>query len=309
MQLKAMDYLHRCLRLHGEVTALRYGKVQRLDLVERDVQDILAKGGGLWDVIRAIHDHREFGADMFGFLPAQVERELKDSGWHDAWRDLPHEKLVARLYDTFRQIEPASMVLRFIDPGRYGIMSAPVAALLGVRPKRKPTATYDAYLDSLREINKELEFSRVADVEMALWALQVGVRDGLLPHEHAHALRRDYEKDTALRQLATRNLIVQLFSENPKLDVAEALLSTDVAVAGQLAGIEFEQLVGKRVGVRKGHGAQQSLKALIDRLPYERLRNRCHDARCIRNRAIHEPGSVKRQEVEFLVKVAREVKT
>ena len=305
--MKAMDYLHRCLNLHSEVTALRYGKVQRLDLVERDVQDILAKGGGLWDVIRAIHDHREFGADMFGFLPSQVERELKDSGWHDAWP--PKEKLLAAVHGTFRQIEPASMVLRFFDPERYGIMSSPVAALLGVRPKRSPTATYDAYLCSLREIRKARGFSRVADVEMALWALQVGVRDGRLPHEHAHALRRDYEEDTALRQLATRNLIVQLFSENPKLDVAEALLSTDVAVAGQLAGIEFEQLVGKRVGVRKGHGAQQSLKALIDRLPYERLRNRCHDARRTRNDAIHETGNVTRKDVERLIAIAREIKT
>ena len=304
-----MDYLHRCLRLHGEVTALRYGKVQRLDLVERDVQDILAKGGGLWDVIRAIHDRPEFGADMFGFLPPQVERELKHSEWPDAWRTLPPEKLVAALHGTFRQIEPASMVLRFFDPKHYGIMSSPVAAILGLRPRRKPEVTYSAYLRSLGSIREARGFSRVADVEMALWALQVGVLDGLLPPQQADTLKRDYDRDTTLRQLATGNLTGQLFSENSKLDVAEALLSTDVAVAGQLAGIEFEQLVGKRVGVRGGRGAQQSLKALIDRLPYERLRNRCHDARCIRNRAIHEPGSVKRQEVEFLVKVAREVKT
>ena len=45
-----MSYLHSCLDLHGQVTALRYGKVQRLDAVERDVQDILAGGSGLWDV-------------------------------------------------------------------------------------------------------------------------------------------------------------------------------------------------------------------------------------------------------------------
>ena len=62
-----MSYLHSCLDLHGEVTGLRYGKVQRLDVVERDVQDTLADGGGLWDVIRTIHDHPQFGADMFGF--------------------------------------------------------------------------------------------------------------------------------------------------------------------------------------------------------------------------------------------------
>ena len=307
MQLKARNYLHSCFELHGKVTKLRYGKVQRLDLVERDVQDILRKGGGLWDVIRTIHDHPKFGADMFGFLPPQVERELKESEWHNAWRKLPHEKLVAALHCTFRQIEPASMVLRFLDPERYGIMSAPVAAILGVRPKRNPTATYDAYLRSLRDLRGERRFRRVADVEMALWALQVGVRDGLLPHEKAHALRQNYEEDTALRQLATRNLIVQLFSENSKLDVAEALLSTDVEVAGQLAGIEFEQLVGKRV--RKLRRAQDSLEELIDCFSDERFRNRCHKARDIRNRATHKPRSVTREEIVFLIDVAREIET
>ena len=305
--MKARNYLHRCLDLHGEVTKLRYGKVQRLDLVEDDVRDILARGGGLWDVIRTIHDHPKFGANMFGFLPPQVERELKDSEWHNAWQTLPHEKLVKGLYGTFRQIEPASMVLRFFNPVRYGIMSAPVAAILGVRPKRNPTATYDAYLRSLRDLRGERRFRRVADVEMALWALQVGVRDGLLPHEKAHALRQNYEEDTALRQLATRNLIVQLFSENSKLDVAEALLSTDVEVAGQLAGIEFEQLVGKCM--RRLRRAQDSLEDLINRLPEGRLRDRWHKARDIRNRAIHRPRSVKREEVECLVAIAREIKT
>ena len=303
-----MSYLHRCLDLHGEVTARRYGKVQRLDAVERDVQDILADDGGLWDVIRTIHDHPQFGADMFGFLPAQVERELKDSDWHIAWRTLSPEELIAGLYGTFRQIEPTSMVLRFFCPERYGIMSSPVAAILGVRSKRKPEVTYSAYLRSLEEIREKRGFGRVADVEMALWALQVGVRDGLLPDEHAHTLRGDYDGDTALRQLATRNLTVQLFSENSKLDVAEALLSTKVDVAGQLAGIVFEQLVGERVR-RLQHTGSLNLKELIDRLPDKPLRKRCHDARHIRNDAIHKPGNVTWEDVERLVAVAREIST
>ena len=307
-----MSYLHRCLDLHGEVTARRYGKVQRLDAVERDVQDILADDGGLWDVIRTIHDHPQFGADMFGFLPAQVERELKDSEWHSAWRTLSPKELIAKLYGTFRQIEPASMVLRFLCPERYGIKSSPVEAILGVRPERSPTDTYDAYLRSLGEIRLTRGFRRVADVEMALWALQVGVlQDRLLPDEKANALRRDYRSDTALRQLATRNLIVQIFRQNSKLDVAEALLSTDVEAAGLLASKEFEQLVGKQVGVGKARGARESpdLNALINRLADKQLQNRCHEARLIRNRAVHELASVARKDVKRLIAIARDIET
>ena len=43
-------------------------------------------------------------------------------------------------------------------------------------------------------------------------------------------------------RIQVRNLTVQLLKETPKLDVADALLSTDVALVGQIAGIEFELL-------------------------------------------------------------------
>lgn len=306
--MKASDYLHRCLDLHGHVTALRYGKTQRLDEVERHVRDILANDSELWDVIQAIHNHDAFDADMFGFLPEeQIERDLRGSMGHDQWQTLPKHVLVARLFGAFRQIEPTSMVLRFIDPEHYGIMSSPVATILGVRPRRKPPDTYHAYLKSLKEIRKERHFARVVDVEMALWALQVGALDGLLPPTQANALKRHYRGDTVLRQLQTRNLTVQLFSENSKLDVAEELLSTEVAVAGQLAGIEFEQLVGKRVSVANDYGKDASLIELIDGFEDVRVRQDWHRARQIRNRAIHEPSSVTRKDAEFLITTARKV--
>ena len=308
MQRKVSDYLHSCLDLHGEVTRLRYGKTQRLDEVERVVQDTLANGGGLWEVIRAIHDHDAFGADMFGFLPEQIERELKECAWCREWRPPPKQELVAELFHVFRQIEPTSMVLRFLDAEHYGIMSSPVAVILGVRPKRKPPVTYSSYLKSLRKIGEERGFKRIADVEMALWALQVGVLDGVLPPEQAGPLEQHYQDDIALRQLATRNLTVQLFSENKKLDLAEALLGTDVEVAGQLAGIEFEQMVGKHMGVAKRRSrARESLEALITRCRDERVRQDWDRARLIRNHAIHEPKCLKPEHVEFLIDTARKV--
>ena len=153
-------------------------------------------------------------------------------------------------FDAFRQIEPVSVVLRFIDPIQFGIMSSPVQTVLGIRPRRKQTATYSAYLKSLRHICEKRRFERVADVEMALWVLQVGVLDGVLrtpPREELakdyEELAKDYGKDAELRRIQARNLTVQLLNEMSKLDVADALLDTDVALAGQIAGIEFELLV------------------------------------------------------------------
>lgn len=300
--MKNKDYLHDCLELHGEVAELRYGKPQRVGELERQVETMKANGSALWDVICAIHAYEGFPADMFGFLPEeQIEPQLKEGDWHLRWRR-PGRVLIDGLFKAFRQIEPVSLIVRFIDPARYGIMSGPVAAILGVRPRRSATATYNAYLKALGEIARRRGFDRIADVEMALWALQVGaLADKLLPPTQCKSLARSYRSDALLQQLQTRNLIMQLFREKPKLDIAESLLTTDVALAGQIAGIEFEQIVGKRFG---SPGLDDSLEMIINRASHPNLA-RLHDARRIRNRAIHEPRGLKRADVERLIGTAR----
>ena len=306
-------YLHECLALHPQVTELRYGKVERLDEVEGLVRRVLADGGELWDAIHAIYNNGgAFDAHMFGALAEEpIEKALKAKTWHRRWRTLAEHELIKGLLHVFVQIEPVSMVLRFVDPERFGIQSPPVADLLGVRLRRKSKDTYQRYLRSLRELGCERGFRRVADVEMALWALRLGVVEGRLPAEICEPLRKCYEKDVRLRQLQTRNLTVHLFSEQDRLDLATLLLGTDdaVAIAGQIAGIEFEQRVGKAVGVAKrGNGApESSLNSMINALPDPALRPDCHRAREIRNLAIHSPDCVEREEVEFLIKTARKV--
>ena len=307
--------LHKCLALHPQVTKHRYGKVQRLDDVEELVRRVLADGGELWDAIHAIHNNGgAFDAHMFGALAEeQIKKTLKATPWYGRWRTLPEHELIKGLLGVFVHIEPVSMVLRFVDPERFGILSAPVAELLGVRLRRRSKDTYQRYLESLRELASERGFQRVADVEMALWALRLGVLEGRLPAATLEPLKKCYEKDVRLRQLQVRNLTVQLFSEQNKLDLATLLLGTDLPIAlqiaGQIAGIEFEQRVGKAVGVAKGgKGAPEwSLKRMIDALHDPALRPACHRAREIRNRAIHSPDCVKREEIECLIETARKV--
>ena len=232
-------YLHRCFDLFADVTEIRYGKRQRLEEVERDVQSQLADRALLWEVVRTIYDSTDFDADVFGPLHDRIEDDIKQTTDRE-WQSLPHDELIKILYGAFRQIEPVSVVMRFICPKRFGIMSSPVATLVGVRPRRKATATYEAYVKSLREIGRSHGFERAADVEMALWALQVGVLDKRLPAAQREPLEGGYRRDRPLRQLATRNLTKQLFAETGELDVAEALLDTKPALAAMIAGIEFE---------------------------------------------------------------------
>ena len=308
--MSTRGYLHDCLDLFQAVTKHRYGKIQRLDEVERRVAGMLKHGRGLWGVIRYIYDNGEFDAEIFGFLPDEIEAELKRTTWHLEWQTLPEEELIRHLHGVFRQIEPVSMVLRFVDPNRYGIFSSPVATILGVRHRRRATVTYQAYLESLREVRDERGFDRTADVEMALWALHVGVLDRRsLPEEQRRGLKESYERDVPLRRLATGNLTSQLFSENTKLQVAEYLLGRkeEVALAGQIAGIEFEEVVVKHARSAVRARQDETLRDLVNRFEPSDIRPRLHRARIIRNDAIHPSGKVTKEDVEFLIEMAREV--
>lgn len=313
------DYLHRCLGLFGDVTEIRYGKRQRLGEVEREVAGLLAKNAELWEVVHAIYNSPHFDADIFGPLDVdRIKDDLKEAVDRD-WRSLPEHELIEMLYSVFRQIEPVSVVMRFICPKRFGMVSSPVATLLGVRPRRRATATYGAYVKSLREIRDSCGFKRAADVEMALWALNVGALDQRLPDEQGEPLRQGYEGDVQLRRLATRNLTKQLFAENTELGVADALLDINPKLAGKIAGIEFEQLVSKWVLGAGGKGVErpvslpcclgkdQTLFELIEAFTPADMRGQLHHAREIRNRAVHCPPCVAKEDVRRLIEVAQEV--
>ena len=299
------DYLHGCLRLRGQVTEIRYGKRQDLGAVESCIARMRAVQAPMWDIVEAIHDHDAFDVNMFGSFDRD---RLKSAIDKIQWRDLGKHELITRLFEAYRQIEPASVVLRFIDPIRFGILSSPVQTVLGIRPLRKSTQTYKVYLKSLTCIRKRRSFDRIADVEMALWALQVGVLDKMLPLRSREELAKGYEKDIELRRVQARNLTKQLF-ETAKLDVADALLSTNVAIASQIAGIEFEQLVmaASRAKSGKREGLRRHIKDLGDLCP--RLRGKLHRAGDIRNAAIHNPASINRTKVEYLIAVARELQS
>ena len=311
-------YLHRCLELFAEVTELRYGKRQRLEKVERKVKNRLEDGALLWEVVRTIYDSTNFDAGEIWPVHGGIEDYLKRTT-DSEWTSLRDHELIAILDGAFRQIEPVSVVMRFIYPKLFGVMSSPVAALVGVRLERKTTATYKTYCKSLREIGRSHGFERAADVEMALWALQVGALDRRLQEAERKPLEDGYNDDRQLRQLATRNLTKQLFAETGELDVAEALLDTDPALAGKIAGIEFEQLVSeqvlggsvkvaeKSVSLACCRGRDQRLGDLIRRFRPSDMRNELRHAREVRNRAVHCPRCVAKEDVRSLIKVARRI--
>lgn len=300
-------YLHECLALHGEVTAARFGKTQRLDAVERNVQALVPKRQFDYDVIRALRDSALWDAEMFGYWPSEEDFAATADGkdWSGLWR-LPKGEggVVTQLLRVFqRQLEQVSVLLRFWQPKDYGIISPPVDTVLGIAPQRQRWKRYSRYLKCLRELRDERGFDTAAHVEMALWALQVGVVDGglrdVLPGSELARLRGHFDRDDGLKSLRIANLTQQVLEETPALDLAAAIAPIDKRYAARIAAVEFEQMLRRWLRADRN----EDLVEIIGRAPTE-CRARLHAARRVRNDAVHGT-SLRTDQVRRLIETAR----
>ena len=270
------DYLHDCLALHGQLAEIRYGRGQNLFEIENEIAGVRSRRKLAYGDVEAIRNSRIWNADKFGYWPSrsEVESALESQEWK--FQALPdgEDTAIEKLLAVFHQIELVSVILRFAAPEHYGIMSPPVEKVLGIGPFRRHSEKYRAYLKNLREIRDAKDYFRsAAEVDMALWVLQVGVLDGGLLQrrslsdkdceylrEECESLRRGFENDSKLREIRVGNLARQFFVDDgnavcrlSRVALSEALLLTDFVLAGQIAGIEFERILRKCTGETSYH--------------------------------------------------------
>ena len=177
------DYLHQCRELFEPLTTIRYGRAQGLDRIQDEAARVQSSRRLTYDDIARIRDSEAWNAGMFGYWPArdEIESVIESTQW-DFW-NLPKRetKAITDLFRVFRQIEPVSVILRFVVPKHYGIMSPPVRKVLGLGSFRRHAEEYRAYLTNLRDLRDDRDFDTVADVDMALGA--AGRRLGQLAGE------------------------------------------------------------------------------------------------------------------------------
>lgn len=307
----ATDYLQKCCDLHNELREISFGRRQDLGDIERAVAHVRSSRQLTYDDIEKIRDSRVWDADLFGYWPsrAEIESILDPAKW-DFW-NLPkrEDQAIAALIDVFRQIEPASVVLRFIVPDHYGILSPPVETILGLGPYPSHQDRYKAYLQNLRALQHDRGLASAATADMALWVLQMGVVDGLLRgHPDYELLQEAYKNDARLRAIQVGNLTARLFRDLSRADLAEALLATNAELAGQIAAIEFERSIKDLAAAHP----DDSLPKVVERLRSDLRLNmeaavRWTQAVVTRNRAIHPGTAPTAREVRELIKAMREV--
>ena len=258
-----------------------------------------------YDDIERIKGQESWKGGRFWLWPsrADIGDDLENQSW-DLW-NLPknEDAAIERLLKLFRNIEPVSVVLRFVDPKNYRILSPPVEKLLELPPSRSRSAKYTRYVRCLRGIRRRRGFETAAQVDMALWVLQLGVIEERLVG--CRDLAEQFHSDKELRSIRVGNLTKALFESMSRPDLAEALLTTNHELASEMAGIEFERAVRFLTDA-----ADEDLSELVNRycgssdLSHNQ-QVRWREAVKTRNRAVHKNPPPRDDQARRLIETMR----
>ncbi|MCX8159957.1 MAG: hypothetical protein N3G18_03370 [Candidatus Saccharicenans sp.] len=232
------------LPYYQEVAVLKYGGTLDFDRLERSMEPVrLGQEEFSYQHLEMLKRDNLFPA--WWKLPELTRPELE--ALKDVFRNPQpgDQNLVQKLFDIFKNIEILSCLLRVICPQHYGIYSAPVENLLSIKAET-PVKKYLVYLENLAELQEEYGLERIADVDMALFALCCLLAEGYIRQNPDYRqIYLDYlEQPNLIKRISARNALRNIRQENIYyLDLAESFLETDPEIAGILAGKELECLV------------------------------------------------------------------
>jgi len=115
-------------------------------------------------------------------------------------------------------------------------LSPPVENILNAKGKHQ-IEKYLNYIDDLKELKEEYNFERIADVDMALWALANIINYSELRHHPIYSsIYKEYEQTAnPVKKIMSRNSLEQIKEEKP-LYKAELFYDSDFVTAGLIAG-------------------------------------------------------------------------
>jgi hypothetical protein len=321
------SYLHTCLEQFEEVSKKRYGWPFKLKAIEDDVRGLSSSKKKIsYQDLAYFTNKKHWWFDQFWVLPAQSQVDEKLEGMtFDFWQlsrdnesSSKESQTIQDLQKVFRSIELVSIILRFVRPDSFGILSPPVEQVLSVRRGFDAVETYLHYLSNLRAIRNHYKLPRAADADMALWVLHYKCFTS--PPEDPE-IKQQFDQDPFMLQLRAKNLVEPL-SELSLSRLAQAWEVVRSDLAGLVGCYAFERSIRERakiehvkLEVKKKDGSKDApdLKDLIDALlaqgkiitlehgKWSRLRG-------LRNKVFHAiAGSPTAAEIRDLVKTVLEI--
>jgi hypothetical protein len=166
--------LNNCLRCKDETFISYFKRIPSFTEVEKALAQIIHTEKALvFSDIRRLTSKRLWVFEDFWTMPPKKVLKANLKRTKGLFKALPQqeEQVIGILYDIFKNIEVVSVVLRFIDPVDYGIMSPPVKYVTRQSPGKNHVDEYLDYLCVLRQYRDTYDFTRIADVDIALWIL------------------------------------------------------------------------------------------------------------------------------------------
>lgn len=166
------NYVQKCFELFPRLTREMFGQEYYMTEIEKMLshvkeEDCLERN----DIIKIVEarewDFKKFWPDLANAL--SIDKPIRGIFKLD-WEG--RRKTIFTLYKNFFHIELVSVILRFIDPQNYAIISPPVEKFFSLQPKEDHVEYYANYLTLLKKTSKRfLVPTRLADIDMALWSL------------------------------------------------------------------------------------------------------------------------------------------
>jgi hypothetical protein len=257
-------YLHACLDAFADISEKKYGAPFDLAAIERAVRHLRGRKPLTYKDLTYFVDDEHWWFEKYWVFPPEDKVTPKLAKLTFDFWNLPKRQdvVLGQLLEVFKSIELVSIILRFVKPEAYGIISPPVERVLDVRRGSDALETYRNYLDNLTEIRAHYGFTRAADVDMALWAL----------HERCWGTLRDpaiaaaYEADPFMLRLRAKNLVGHLLAGRSYSLFAHAVEHIDPQLAAVVACYTFELRL-RALAARLGAPPARTLSELIDSVP------------------------------------------
>ena len=162
---------------------------------------------------------------------------------------------IEALNKVFKNIEIVSVVLRFMCPDAFGIISPPVTSFLCLFPSPNSVEQYLLYLKVLQDFRQRYgggNLKRVADIDMALWSAA-----HLSPDPAYAFLADEIRNDEYLQETRISNLVSGLGrfwqrSGLQRIVLARSMLPHDYGLASLVAARIYESVlrdVGERLRI------------------------------------------------------------
>lgn len=320
--MERATYLLACLHDFGTVSQIRWGKPFNLKAIEEVAKPLQHQRSlNYADLAYFTNKDHWWFEQWWAFPPAdQVSPALKKAKFEFWQLSKGHEggpkerETIQQLLKVFKSIELVSIILRFIKPLSFGILSPPVERMLAVPRGSNAVDTYGYYLSALRRIRDAYAgFERVAEVDMALWVLHEKCYSEA-PQLRDATVQKQFEQDPFMVQLRAEHMFTAL-ADVSLPDLAQGIRKVQSHLAA-LVGCHFFELEVRTLAHRHGllrDTEDVDLRDLINALHSKKKiddlrKGRWHQLRKIRNAFFHSGVVPRADHIELLIREALEIR-